>query len=53
LKDPKDEMVLELAVAARCDYLITYNKRDFQGIEAFGLQALTPKEFLQRIGELK
>ena len=31
LKDPKDDMVLELAVTAGCDYIITYNHRDFQG----------------------
>jgi putative PIN family toxin of toxin-antitoxin system len=52
LKDPKDDMVLELAVASRCDFLVTYNKDDFKGIERFGLQAVTAREFLQKIGEL-
>lgn len=52
LRDPKDDMVLELAVAANCDFIITYNKSDFVGIEQFGIEALTPKEFLQKIGEL-
>ncbi|MEO6727065.1 MAG: putative toxin-antitoxin system toxin component, PIN family [Blastocatellia bacterium] len=33
LNDPKDEMVLELAVAAGCDTIVTYNKRDFRGVE--------------------
>jgi putative PIN family toxin of toxin-antitoxin system len=51
LRDPKDEMVLELAVAARCDYVITYNLRDFEGIDRFGVEALTPHEFLQQVGE--
>jgi len=52
LKDPKDDHVLELAVESQCDYIITYNKKDFAGIEAFGIEAITAKEFLQRIGEI-
>ena len=52
LKDPKDEMVLELAVNAGCDFIVTYNKGDFEGAERFGLQVVTPKEFLVKIGEL-
>jgi putative PIN family toxin of toxin-antitoxin system len=53
LKDPKDDMVLELAVSAQCEVIITYNKRDFVGIDQFGLQVMTPKEFLELIGEVK
>ena len=52
LNDPKDEMVLELAVAAGCDTIVTYNKRDFRGVEQFGIRLLTAREFLQEIGEL-
>ena len=52
LKDPKDDMVLELAVTASCDFIVTYNKQDFQGAERFGLEVVTPREFLERIGEL-
>ncbi len=52
LKDPKDDMVLELAVSARCDFIVTYNQRDFEGVEQFGISVLTAKEFLQKIGEL-
>ena len=52
LKDPKDEMVLELAVRARCPYIVTYNKRDFAGVERFGIEAVTAREFLQTMGEL-
>lgn len=52
-KDPKDDMVLEVAVAGRCDCIVTYNKKDFLEAESFGLELLTPKEFLTRIGELK
>ncbi len=52
LKDPKDDMILELAVEAGCEYIITYNLDDFKGIEQFGLEAITPKQFLIKIGEL-
>ena len=49
LTDPKDELVLELAVESDCDLIVTYNQRHFSGIEAFGLQAITPREFLRLI----
>lgn len=53
LKDPKDDMVLELAVTSNCDMIITYNKKDFKGVEEyFGIRLLTPKELLLEIGEL-
>ncbi|MBA3869035.1 MAG: putative toxin-antitoxin system toxin component, PIN family [Anaerolineae bacterium] len=52
LKDPKDDMVLELAVTAQCDFIVTYNQKDFKHINQFGIEAITPKEFLQKIGEL-
>ena len=52
LKDPNDDMVLELAVAAGCNFIITYNKKDFQNIEEFGLKAISPAEFLRMIGVL-
>lgn len=53
LRDPKDDMVLELAAAAGCDTIVTYNKMDFVGAERFGIMLETAKEFLHRIGELK
>ena len=53
LPDPKDDMILELAVASSCDSIISYNKRHFIGVEQFGLSVLTPKEFLEQIGELQ
>ncbi|MGD9047478.1 MAG: putative toxin-antitoxin system toxin component, PIN family [Anaerolineae bacterium] len=52
LKDPKDDMVLELAVTADCDFIVTYNEKDFQGIERFGVRTVTPRDFLELIGEL-
>lgn len=50
LRDADDEMVLELAVRASCDVIVTFNKSDFHGVEEFGLQVLTPGEFLRQIG---
>lgn len=49
LRDPNDEMLLELAVKAQCDYIITFNKRDFQGSEQFGVSLATPQEFLKHL----
>ncbi len=45
-------MVLELAVKAGCDSVVTYNIRDFAGIKQFGIKAITPAEFLRDIGAL-
>ncbi len=53
LKDPKDDMVLELAVTSKCDFIVSYNKHDFQNIRTFGLQVVTPKELLRLIGVIK
>ena len=50
LQDPKDDMVLELAVEAQCDYIITFNSKDFVGSEQFGIITLTPQEFLRMVG---
>ena len=52
LKDPGDDMVLELAVTANCNYIVTYNVNDFKGIEDFGIKAITPKGFLKLVGEI-
>lgn len=52
LPDEKDEFILDLAVAANCDYIITYNKKDFTGVEQFGIEATDPKIFLQIIGKI-
>ena len=53
LPDPTDDHVLEVAVAAGCDAIVTYNKRDFKGIERFGLRVLDPRKFLSEIGVIK
>jgi putative PIN family toxin of toxin-antitoxin system len=49
LRDPKDEFVLELAVEGGCEFIVTYNQRDFSGIERFGLRTISPRDFLRLI----
>lgn len=46
LRDPNDDMVLELAVASQAKYIVTHNVRDFQSLN-FDIQAITPSEFLK------
>ncbi len=53
LKDPNDDMVLELAVAAGSEYIVTFNLKDFKGSETFGVAAITPRDFLLKMGALK
>ena len=50
LRDPQDDHVLELAAEAGCEIVVTHNVRDFAGSERFGVIAVTPGEFLRRIG---
>ena len=52
LPDANDELFLELAISARCEYIVTHNIKDFKGTEKFGIKAITPKAFLQIIGEV-
>ena len=55
LRDPKDEMVLEVAVEAEADAIVTHNVRDFKGVEErFGIRIVTPGTFLLELeGEAK
>ncbi len=50
LRDPKDELLLELAIKAQCDHIVTYNQRDFEGSTKLGIAVVTPKQLLQKIG---
>jgi predicted nucleic acid-binding protein len=53
LKDPKNDMVAEVAIAAGCDALVTHNRRDFQPLSPLGLQVWSPAELLRRIEKKK
>ncbi len=52
LRDPKDDLVLELAVAAQCRDVITFNLKDFAGSDRFGVRARRPHELLAELGAL-
>ena len=49
LSDADDDMVLELAFAAGCRYVVTHNVKDFRGSEQLGVKAITPRDFLNLI----
>jgi putative PIN family toxin of toxin-antitoxin system len=53
LKDPQDDLVLEVAVESQSEYIVTFNKKDFSGIERFGIKVVTPQEFMAERGMLK
>ncbi|HXR05887.1 MAG TPA: PIN domain-containing protein [Candidatus Acidoferrum sp.] len=49
LPDSDDDMILELAFAAACPYIVTHNVKDFHGSAQLGVTALSPREFLSVI----
>jgi putative PIN family toxin of toxin-antitoxin system len=49
LRDADDDMVLELAFAAGCPYIVTHNVKDFHGSEQLGVATITPRDFLNLI----
>ena len=50
LRDPADDMVLELAVESGADLIVTHNLRDFRGAEErFGIRVDTPAGFLRSL----
>ena len=44
LRDPADEMVLEAAVNAQANAIVTYNLRDFKPAQRFGILVLNPEQ---------
>jgi putative PIN family toxin of toxin-antitoxin system len=51
LKDVDDDFLLELAVKSN-SIIVTLNGKDFKPASEFNLKVMTPKEFLQYIGEI-
>lgn len=49
LSDPDDDLLLELAVAAGTEHIITHNVKDFAGTKPFGVRAVTPAEALNHL----
>jgi len=51
LQDKDDDFILELAVESNCDFVVTFNEKDFVGLETFGIKTVRPADFLEVIGE--
>lgn len=49
LRDAGDEFILELAVAAGCEAIVTDNVQDFKGAARFSPRVLSPSAFLASI----
>lgn len=46
---PRDDLVLELAVEAGAECIVTHNIRDFAPAVQFGVQPIKPRDFLLRL----
>ena len=42
-------MVLEVAVESSSDFIVTHNIKDFGGVGKFGLEAIRPGAFLEKL----
>jgi putative PIN family toxin of toxin-antitoxin system len=49
LRDANDEMILEAAINATDQTIVTFNKRDFAGAERFDVKILSPQEILESL----
>jgi len=49
LPDAKDDMVLELAVAAQVRHIVTFNAKDFRPASQFGIDVITQKILLEEL----
>lgn len=49
LPDPKDDMVLEVAIASGASHIVTFNQRDLRPASQFGISVTTPSQFLSLI----
>lgn len=53
LRDMRDDMVLELAVEAGTDVVVTHNVRDFFEAQTFGVKVMTPRDYITTIRNTK
>lgn len=50
LRDPNDEMVLEVAVNGQADAIVTFNVRDYGNVtDMFNIAVINPAEALRRV----
>ena len=52
-KDEDDDFLIDLALKCQASFIISYNQRDLNPVEKFGISVVTPKQFLQILGEIK
>ncbi|MCC5850777.1 MAG: putative toxin-antitoxin system toxin component, PIN family [Verrucomicrobia bacterium] len=48
LRDPKDDMFLETAVAGGANYIVTHNLKDYTTANNFQVRIISPAEFLSK-----
>jgi len=53
LNDPDDEMILELGIHSKSDFIVTHNIKDFHKVKGFRIKAISPADFLQILREEK
>lgn len=51
-RDPDDDFLIDLAVESQANFIVTYNQRDLQPAEIFGIMVVSSKQFLQIVGEI-
>jgi predicted nucleic acid-binding protein len=50
LRDPNDEMVLEVAVNGRADAIVTFNLRDYGAVpKTFNIEVIKPSSAIRRV----
>ena len=47
IPDPKDDMVLEVAIASGATHIVTFNRNDLRVAAQFGITVLTPADFIR------
>ncbi len=47
VRDPKDDMVLEAAVASGASHIVTFNHKDLSLAAMFGIAVVKPSEFIR------
>lgn len=52
LNDPDDDFIAELAANGQADFVVTYNRRDFEQLRLFGIATKSPKEFLELLRQV-
>jgi predicted nucleic acid-binding protein len=45
-------MVLELAITSQSNFIVTFNSKDLAAARRFPISLVTPRAFLQHVGEL-